>query len=132
MADFISFDEGQNLIATSGLPSTCTFDLSSKSVGATNPFVETDNYASRGVITGTGYTAKTQARPTPSGGTATFTVLTWTNGTATDWSATVRSCVLSNGGTAIGAWNLLGGTAVDMSAANTTELFTPVLVVSSP
>lgn len=130
MADFISFDEGQNLVGVSGLPSTCRFDLSSKSVDATNPFVETDTYSTRGVITGTGYAVTTESRPTPSGGTFVFAVKSWTSGTATDWSNSVRSCVLHNGGTIISAWNLNpGGAVVDMSTANTTQLFTPTLVI---
>lgn len=131
MADFISFDEGQKLLGTSGLPATVTFDLSTKSVGATSPFAETDAYAARGAITGTGYAAATQSRPTGTGGTFSFTQLSWTSGTATDWPATVRSCVASNGGTIICAWNLqAGGGARDMSAANTTENFTPTLIIS--
>lgn len=131
MADFISFDEGQNLLASAGLPSTCTFDLSTKSVGATSPFAETDTYSGRGVITGTGYAAQTQSRPTPAGGTVTFTQMSWSTGANTDWSSTCRSVVLSNGGTIICAWNLqAGGTARDMSQANTTEQFTPTLVIS--
>lgn len=130
MADFISFNEGQDLLANSGLPSTCSFDLSTKSVDATSPFVETDTYSSRGVITGTGYSAKTEAEPTSSGGTVAFAEKSWDTSSATDWSSTVRSVVLHNGGTAICAWNLqTGGDARDMSAANTTENVTPTLIV---
>lgn len=115
-----------------GLPATCTFDLSSKSVDATNPFVETDVYSSRGVITGTGYTPKTESEPTSSGGTVVFAQKQWTTSTATNWSANARSCVLSNGGTIICAWNLqTGGAARDLSQANSTENFTPTLIMAT-
>lgn len=132
MADFIAFDEGENLVATSGLPGTCHFDLSTKSVGATSPFVESDTYSSRGVLTGTGYAEINEARPSPSAGTLVFAQKLWNSGTATNWSSTARSIVMSNGGTAICAWNLqAGGAARDLSAANTAQGYTPTLIVGS-
>lgn len=130
MADFISFNEGQDVLANTGLPATCSFDLSTKSVDATSPFVETDTYASRGVITGTGYAAQTESEPTSSGGTVSFAQKSWSTGSATDWSSTARSCVLHDGSKIICAWNLqAGGAARDLSAANTTENVTPKLIV---
>jgi hypothetical protein len=131
MADFIDFNEGKTVVATSGLPATCTFDLSTFSVGATSPFVGTETYGGAwGKLTGTGYAAKTQARPTPASGVCTFTLMAWLTGAATDWPATARSIVLSDGAHLICAWNLqAGGAARDLSAANTTENVTPTLSV---
>lgn len=131
MADFIMFDEGANEIWDTGLPATCSFDLSTKSVGGTSPFSASDTYSTRGVLTGaTGYSAQPESQPTPASRQVVFAVKTWTTGSATDWSSAVRSCVICDAGAtkAIAAWNLLtGGTARDMSQANTTENVTPTL-----
>lgn len=128
----ISFQEGRKLIAQSGLPATCYFLMSTKSE---TDFLQTDTLAG-GVaeITGTGYTRKNQALPTPSSANPTvisFTLMSWATGSATDWPAAVKSVVLvstsDNTGKAICAWNLNGTTGRDMSAASTTENFTPTL-----
>ena len=131
MADFIAFDEGEARLGTAGLPSTVSFDLSTKSIDSTSPFVETDNYSSRGVISGTGYAADTASRPTGTGGTFTFAQLSWSTGANTDWPAAVRSIVATDGTVIFCAWNLqTGGAARDLSASNTTENVTPTLVIS--
>lgn len=136
MADFLVFTEGRNEIASNGLPSTCYFLLSTKSVDGTSVFTAGNTLAGAtvGEITGTGYARQSQAEPAPVAGVVSFAQKTWANGSATDWPATVRSCVLAttadNTGKAICAWNLQpGGVARDMSQANTTEQFTPTLTV---
>ena len=93
--------------------------------------METDNYASRGVISGTGYAADTASRPTGTGGTFDFAQLSWSTGANTDWPAAVRSVVATDGTVIFCAWNLqTGGAARDLSAANTTENVTPTLILS--
>lgn len=134
MADFIMFTEGKNELLNNGLPSTCYFLLSTKSVDATSAHTagETLAGATLGEITGTGYARQSQSEPTASGGSVSFVQMSWTTGSATDWPATVRSVVLATGasttGKAICAWNLqTGGAARDMSQASTTEQATPTL-----
>lgn len=134
MADFIAFNEGRSELASNGLPSTCYFGLSSKSVDGTNAYTAGVTLASSGEITGTGYTRKSQAEPTPASGVVSFTQMSWTTGAATDWSATARSIFLAtttdNTGKIIAAWNLqTAGAARDLSGANTTENVTPTLTV---
>jgi hypothetical protein len=136
VADFVDFNEGKDYIAANGLPATCYFLLSTKSVGATSPFAGTETLAGAalGEITGTGYVRKSQARPASAAGVNAFTLMSWVTGAATDWPAAVRSIVLvstaDNTGKAICAWNLqTGGAARDLSAANTTENVTPTLQV---
>lgn len=136
MADFLRFDEGAKYLLTNGngLPSTCYFLLSTKPCSGTGSHVVGDTLAGGvGEITGTGYARQSQAAPTPgSTGSAAFAQMSWATTTATDWPASVKSVVLAttsgNTGKAICAWNLqAGGTARDLSAANTTENFTPTL-----
>lgn len=130
MPDFLSFNEGRALLANSGLPSTCTFALSTKDCGT---HVVTDVYASFGEITGTGYARQTESEPTASSANPSavvFAAKTFATSAATDWPASVKSCVLVDAGNTklICAWNLVtGGTARAMNAANTTESFTPTL-----
>lgn len=128
----ISFEEGRKLIAQSGLPATCYFLLSTKDEAS---FLQTDTLAG-GVaeITGTGYTRKSQALPTPTSANPTviaFALMEWATGAATDWPAAVKSIVLvstaDSSGKAIAAWNLNGTTGRAMNAANTTEDCTPTL-----
>jgi hypothetical protein len=128
------FTEGKNELLANGLPSTCYFLLSTKSVAATSAFTgsETLAGATLGEITGTGYARQSQAEPAPSAGAAAFSQMSFSTGAATDWPAAVRSVVLVTGaagtGKALCAWNLqTGGTARDMSGANTTEQVTPTL-----
>jgi hypothetical protein len=134
MADFLVFDEGARELENNGLPATCYFLLSTKSVDATNAFAagNTLSGATVGEITGTGYARKNQAEPTASGRSVVFTQMSWATGSATDWPSTVRSIVLAttsdNSGKAICAWNLqAGGAARDMSGANTSLYVTPTL-----
>ena len=125
-----SFAEGRKQIATAGLPATCTFLLSTKDEAT---FVDADVYATGlGEITGTGDARQTEARPAPGGTTPTtvaFAIKTWATGAATDWPVAVKSCVLVDAANSklLAAWNLNGTTGRDMSAANTTENFTPTL-----
>jgi hypothetical protein len=139
VADFISFNEGRKELANNGLPSTCYFLLSTKPCSGAGTFAVTDTLAGGvGEISGTGYARQSQSEPTASSANPaviSFTQMTWSTGSATDWSNAVKSVVLvtsaDNSGKAICAWNLItGGTARDLSQANTTELFTPTLNVA--
>jgi hypothetical protein len=136
MADFLAFNEGKTELAQNGLPATCYFLLSTKSVDGTSAFAAGNGLAAGtlGEITGTGYARQSQPEPTPSNGVVAFAQESWATGAATDWPSNVRSCVLvttpDNTGKAICAWNLqAGGAARDLSAPNTTENFTPTLNV---
>lgn len=124
---FIGFNEGRIRIETAGggWPSTTNFDLSSRNV-ATHAASDTQG-GGYGVITGTGYTTKTQSTPTPTGlGSIVFSALSWANGSATDWSAPKSIVARDNSGTKLlGAWDINGGSTVDMSVANTTLNVTP-------
>lgn len=137
MADVIVFNQGRTYIANNGLPATCYYLLSTKSVDATTPFALTDTLAggqSGELVGATGYSRKSELEPTAVNGVVTFAVKTWATGSATDWSATVRSIVLvttaDNTGVMISARNLqTGGVARAMNAANTTENYTPTVTV---
>jgi hypothetical protein len=137
MADFLIFTEGKNELLSNGLPSTCYFLLSTKSVDGTSAFTAGNTLAGAtlGEITGTGYARISESEPTPSSGSAAFSQKSWSTSAATDWPAAVRSVVLVTGaagtGKAICAWNLVtGGAARDLSAANTTEQVTPTLTLA--
>jgi hypothetical protein len=133
MADFISFNEGRKELFNNGLPATCYFLLSTKDC-ATHVVGDTLG-GGVGEITGTGYARQSEAEPAASlanPSAVAFAQKTWSTGANTNWPASVKSCVLAttvdNTGKAICAWNLVaGGAARDMSAANTTENFTPTL-----
>lgn len=137
MADFISFNEGRKELANNGLPTTCYFFLSTKDC-ITHVVGDTLAGAAMGEITGTGYARQSEAEPTASAANPSavaFAQKTWSTGSATNWPASVKSVVLAttsdNTGKAICAWNLqAGGTARDMSGANTTENVTPTLNVA--
>lgn len=128
----ISFEEGRKHLAQSGLPATTYWLLSTKDEAS---FLQTDTLAGGvGEITGTGYARQSQALPTPTSANPTvmsFAQMTWATGSATNWPAAVKSAVLvttvDNTGVAIAAFNLNGTTGRDMSAASTTENFTPTL-----
>jgi len=138
MADFISFNEGRKYLATTGqgLPSTCYFLISTTATGS----MAVTNTLAGGVgeITGTGYSRQSQSAPTPSSANPSvisFSQMSWSTGSATDWSSAAASVVLAttsdNTGKAICAWNLQsGGATRDLSKANTTEQFTPTLNVA--
>lgn len=130
MPDFIDFTEGQNYLLSNGLPATCYFLLSTDAISS----LTAASTLSGGVaeITGTGYARQSQAKPTPSGGAAAFSQMTWSTGAATNWPLGVKSIILvttaDNTGHAICAWNLIaGGASRDLSQANTTEQVTPTL-----
>lgn len=132
MADTLLFTEGWNYLMThgNGLPTTCYFLLSTDACASLT--AASTLAGGVGEITGTGYARQSEAAPTPSAGSVSFSQLTWSTGSATNWPAAVKSCILvssaDNTGKAIFAWNLVaGGTARDMSAASTTENFTPTL-----
>lgn len=137
--DFIAFTEGENYLLTTGqgLPATCYFLLSTKPASGAGAHVVGDTLAGGvGEITGTGYTRQSQAAPTPASGATVFSQMTWATGAATNWPASVKSIVLvttsNNTGKAVCAWNLIpGGTARDLSQANTTEQSAPTLSTSS-
>ncbi len=136
MADFLNFTEGKNYLLSNGLPSTVYFLLSTKPCSGGGAHVAGDTLAGGvGEITGTGYARQSQAEPTPSAGSAVFTVMTFSTGAATDWPANVKSVVLvttaDNSGKAIAAWNLVaGGSARDMSHINTTEQVDPTYTLT--
>lgn len=135
MADFVCPYEGARRIGTAGVPSTVYMDLSTKSVDSTNPFAapspgENATFATRGVITGTGYSRGTCTGWTSTGGTLATFKGTFATGAATNWPANVRSAVCTDGVRMLWAWNLVpGGSARDMSAANTTEIVRGTVVV---
>lgn len=132
----IVFNEGKNLIGTSGLPGTCYFLLSTRAVST---HAVTDTLAGGvGEITGTGYTRKSQAEPSPTAGEYDFAQMSWDTDVNTDWSATVRSAVLvstsDDTGAAIAAWDLgSDGSAatLDMSGADNVLNFTPTLLLQN-
>lgn len=129
MADFIMFNEGKAELENNGLPSTCRFDLSTKTVEELG--AETTFAGGFAKATGTGYGEKTQAEPTSSKGKVEFTKMTWETGSATDWPSGVKSVVLRTAEKVICAWNLqTGGVARDMSKAHTNESYTPTLTLS--
>jgi hypothetical protein len=138
VANFLSLNEGENYVGQNGLPATCRFLLSTKSVDATSPFAATDTLVGNqdGEITGTGYARLSEARPTPVAGLYSFAIKSWSTGAATDWPAAVRSIVLvttaDDTGVMICVWNLVvGGAARDLSLAGTTENFTPSLQIGT-
>ena len=98
MADFLLFTEGANELMANGLPATCTFELSTRQIGAggTPLTAATTHSGGYGLATGTGYTAKPKPNPPPSAGSAAFSVKTWATGSATDWPANVYTCILRN------------------------------------
>lgn len=138
-AEFIGFNEGRIQVEDSGWPATCTFELSTRNVGGGaggTAFAATDTHAGGyGLLTGTGYSSKTEAEPGATGlGRKSFAVKTWANGAAVDWG-NPRSIVCRDAGTSklLCAWNLVaGGAARDMSQANTTLNVTPDYLPTNP
>jgi hypothetical protein len=135
MPDFLLFTEGANELLANGLPATCTFELSTRQIGAggTPLTAATTHAGGYGLATGTGYASKTEAEPTPAAGSAAFAAKSWATGAATDWPAAVYSVIMRNaaGSKLLCAWHLqAGGAARAMNAANTTENFTPTLTLA--
>lgn len=128
MADFLLFDAGANKLLDSGITGACKFHLSTKAVGTeeAGQHKHGDVLAGISEITGTGYAAKEEAAPAAAAKKKSFGAQIWKTEAHTDWPAGTKSVVLENGGVALCAWNLReGGAARDLSAANTTEEFTP-------
>lgn len=119
---FIRFNEGASKLGESGLPSTWTMDLSTKT---TTELTTSATFAGGfAKATGTGYSAKTESRPSPSSGEFAGTQVEWKTESATDWPSAVKSVVMRNGETnLVCAWDLVATRA--MNAANTTLKFTP-------
>jgi microcystin-dependent protein len=136
VTDFLTFNEGAAELVANGLPATCYFLLSTKSVGSSNNHAVTETLAAAdlGEIGGTGYGRKNQPEPPAPNGVASFAPMTWDTGVATDWPNNVRSVVLATGaaaaGKAICAWNLVpGGGVRNMSFAHTVETVAPTLTM---
>lgn len=130
----MAFNEGKTELAANGLPATCHFGLSTKSVDGTSAYAAGNTLASSGEIAGTGYTRKAESEPVPVNGLVQWAQKQWQTGAAADWPAATRSCFLAtsgdNSGKLLCAWNLQpGGVARDLSQPNTTENFTPSLQV---
>lgn len=123
---FIEITEGMAKLGEAGLPATWTLDLSTKTtaeIGASATFA-----GGFGKATGTGYAAKTQARPSPSGKTFAGAVSEWKTEANADWSSAVKSVVMRNAETnLVCAWDLASTRA--MNAANTILKFTPTIVL---
>jgi len=139
MADYLTFDSGKSYLENSGLPASCYFGLSTKSVDGTNPWTAADTMATAGKeVSGTGYTRQSETRPTPVNGVVGFAAKVFATAGTVDWPNAVRSVFLTDGataggttGTLIAAWNLqAAGVARDLSAANTSESITCVLTLS--
>lgn len=133
MADFLIFNAGLSELVSNGLPTTCYFLLSDRSCDDHSP---TDTLSGGvGEIDGTGYERQVEAEPAAVAGTVAFDQMEWFTDTATDWSDSARSVVLAtsddDSGVAICAWNLLeGGGSRNLGQPNTTERFTPTLVLA--
>ena len=123
---FVAQYEGLNKLGEAGLPSTCTFDLSTKT--ATEIGASATYGGGYGVATGTGYEAKAQSRPTPSSGVFSFTQMEWKTESNTNWPSGVKSVVMRNSTTnLVCAWDL--ETTRAMNAKNTVLKFTPTLTL---
>lgn len=133
-ADFLGFNVGRIIVEDVGWPATVYFDLSTGVIGST--FVATTAYASRLPITGTSYTNKNQAQPTPTTATLgqlAFTLMSWATGAATDWTNPTMIVATDNSASLFCAWNLVaGGAARTMNQANTTLNVTPTYLPTNP
>lgn len=133
MPDFIIFNEGKDELLTNGLPASCVFDLSTRQIalGGTPLAAATTFAGGYGVATGTAYATKTEAKPTPAAGVASFAQKSWATGAAVDWPANVYTVILRTATKLICAWHLqAGGTGRAMNSANTTENFSPTLTLA--
>lgn len=129
IADFLIFTEGKNELLANGLPATCFFDLSTQAIGTL--VAGTTFGGGYGIVTGTGYSAQSQAEPTPAAGAAAFSLMSWSTGSATDWPSQVFTVVLRTASKLLCAWHLqTGGAARNMSGANSVENVTPTLTLT--
>jgi hypothetical protein len=121
--DFVMFIPGAGYIYDHGIPTTCTFGLSTKSVDDHDR--SGDDLAE---ITGTGYERQGQPAPESRGGVVMFDAAVFETGEAVDWPRDVRSVILFAGDTPVCAWNLVPrGEARDLSQAYTLERVSPSL-----
>lgn len=125
MADTQLTNEGANVILDSGVSGACKFGISSKTAEELGP---TAKLSTVNEITGTAYSQISQTAPSAASQKKTFSALEWKTESHTDWSSSAKSVFLVIGGVLVYIWNLReGGGARDLSGANTTEVFTPVL-----
>jgi hypothetical protein len=123
MSDFVMFLPGADYVYNHGIPTTCTFGLSTKSVRDHDR--GGDDLAE---ITGTGYGRQEQSAPTSLGGAVTFGESLFETRDASDWPKDVRSVILFAGDTPVCAWNLVaGGAPRDLSQVYTVERVAPSL-----
>lgn len=121
MSDFIMFTAGADYVYNHGIPTTCTFGLSTKSIDDHDR--SGDDLAE---ITGTGYERQEQDSPESRGGVIMFDQAVFETREAGDWPSEVRSVILFAGETPVCAWNLMpGGAARDLSQAYTVERVSP-------
>lgn len=119
---FLMFTEGKTDIGQNGLPTTCTFDLVTKTVtelGAATTYAGGFSKA-----TGTGYAAQTQTEPTGASGVFNFTTMEWKTEANVDWPAAAKAVILRNGTTRLlMGWDL--SEVVNMAAKNRILKITP-------
>jgi hypothetical protein len=139
MADFISFDEGEDYLINNDISgATFYFLLSSRSCPADVNSPVAGEHGGGDTLAGgvgevtywTGGARQNQVVPNPSAGVITFGLEQWATGAQTDGPASVKSVVMvtssDNSGKAICAWNLqTGGAARAFNAASTSLDFTP-------
>ena len=151
MADYIAFNEGRQEVWAIDRGGDVSFGTSyfMLSVRDVNTHVVTDTLSgtgfgeANGVTASTGYSRQSQSTPAATSNnpaSVAFSQMSWATGANTDWPSFCKSVVLctvpsyssSGGVTAKGicAWNLqAGGTPRNMAQANTTEQFTPLLLI---
>lgn len=119
---FLMFTEGKTEIGNNGLPTTCTFDLVTKTV--TELGAATTYSGGYSVATGTSYAALTQSEPTGASGVFSFAAMEWKTEANVNWPAAVKAVVLRNGTShLLMGWDL--SEAVNMAAKNRILKFTP-------
>jgi hypothetical protein len=139
MADFLSFDEGEDWVLQNDMEAaTVWFLLSDRSCPADVNSPQAGEHGGGDTLAGgvgevtywTGGVRQTQAVPVPSAGVIEFATEQWATGVQTDGPASVKSVVMvttsDDSGVAIAAWNLqTGGSARSFALASTTLDFTP-------
>ena len=139
MADFISFDEGENYVLDNDIVgATFYFLLSTRSCPADINAPVAGEHGGGDTLAGgvgevtywTGGARQNQIVPAPAAGVIAFAMESWDTGANTNGPATVKSVVMvttaDNLGKAIAAWNLAsGGTNRPMNGANYVIQFTP-------
>jgi len=131
MSDFISFDEGANLLLDSGIgTSTVYFLLSTKPVEGTGSHKASDKLSTGvGEITGTGYARQSQKAPSAASRAKTFAEMSWATEAHTDWPASVKSvvlCTTSNATTELtadGDWKLFVESSAPHKAVEVASIY---------